>query len=213
MTEIKICGLSTADSVDAAVAAGADYLGFNFFPKSPRYIDADKAAALAARVPSHVAKVGIFVDPDDAALDMACAAARLDVVQLHDVADPARISAIAARHRLPVWAVVSVQGSADVASGLRFKGAADRLLFDAKTPKGADLPGGMGLRFDWRLLAGVSQFGLPWGLAGGLDPHNVAEAIAATGAALVDVSSGVETEPGVKSIDKIRAFIKAAKAA
>ncbi len=209
MTAIKICGLSTPDTLDAAIAAGATHIGFVFFAKSPRNLDPARAAMLAARVPQGVARVGVFVDPDDALLTHV--AASLDAVQLHDPA-PDRAAHIRRRFGLPVWAAIGVATSSDIAAAKRYDGAADRLLFDAKTPKGALLPGGMGLRFDWRLLAGAVP-GLPWGLAGGLDAGNVAEAIAATGAPLVDVSSGVEESAGVKSVAKIRAFIAAAKTA
>ena len=213
MKSIKICGLSTVETVAAAVTAGADHIGLMFFERSPRHLDIGRAAALAALVPGSVMKVGVFVDPDDAYLAEVQAAVGLDIVQVHDVGEPARAAAIAARHGVPVWVAIGVATSADVANGRQFQGAADRLLFDAKTPKGAGLPGGMGLRFDWRLLAAANDLGLPWGLAGGLDAGNVGEAIRATGAALVDVSSGVEASAGVKSVEKIRAFIKAVKAA
>ena len=209
MTAIKICGLSTPETLDAAIAAGATHIGLVFFAKSPRNLDPAKAAMLAARVPAGVAKVGVFVDPDDALLSHV--AATLDAVQLHDTT-PERAAHIRRRFGLPVWAAVGVATSADIAAAKRYTGAVDRLLFDAKTPKGADLPGGMGLRFDWRLLAGAVP-GLVWGLAGGLDAGNVAEAIRATGAPLVDVSSGVEESAGVKSVARIRAFVAAARAA
>ncbi len=213
MTEIKICGLSTPETLDAAVTAGATHVGFVFFAKSPRHLQAEAAAALATRVPTGVGKVGVFVDPDDALLAHVLAQVRLDVVQVHDVHEPARAAAISARHGLPVWVALGVSTSADIAGARRYAGAASRLLFDAKTPKGADLPGGMGLRFDWRLLEAAQGIGLPWGLAGGLDPMNVAGAISVSGAALVDVSSGVEDAPGVKSVQKIRAFVEAVRAA
>ena len=213
MTEIKICGLSTPETLDAAVTAGATHVGFVFFAKSPRHLQAEAAAALAARVPAGVGKVGVFVDPDDALLAHVLAQVRLDVLQVHDVHEPARAAAIGARHGLPVWVALGVSTSADIAGARRYAGAASRLLFDAKTPKGADLPGGMGLRFDWRLLEAARGIGLPWGLAGGLDPMNVAGAISVSGAALVDVSSGVEDAPGVKSVQKIRAFVEAVRAA
>lgn len=213
MTEIKICGLSTPATVDAAVAAGADYIGLVFFPKSPRNVDLGAAAALAARVPAHIGKVGVFVDPDEALLSQVRAQVGLTALQVHDVAQPARVAAIRARHGLPVWVALGVATSRDIADGRRYLGAANRLLFDAKTPKGADLPGGMGLRFDWRLLDAARGLGLPWGLAGGLDPTNVKDAIATSGAGLVDVSSGVETAPGVKSERKIKAFVEAVRAA
>lgn len=209
MTAIKICGLSEPATLDAAVAAGADHVGFVFFPPSPRHLDLDRAAALAARVPDRVGRVGVFVDADDALIEPAMRAARLTAVQLHG-ADPARVAAVKARFAIAVWAAVAVATRRDVAAAAAFRGAADRLLFDAKAPKGASLPGGNALRFDWRLLDGVAMT-LDWGLAGGLDPGNVAEAIGATGAPLVDVSSGVEDAPGVKSADRIRAFVKAVR--
>lgn len=201
----KICGLTTPETLDAALAHGAAHVGFVFFPPSPRHLSFDRAAGLAARVPGHVGKVGVFVDPDDALLDAALAAARLDAVQLHKVT-PERAAAI--RARVPVWAAVAVKTRADLAAARPFAGAVDRILYDAKTPEGAALPGGMGVRFDWELLRG-HRHPLPWALSGGLDPANVAEAARITGATLVDVSSGVETAPGVKDVDKIAAFLKA----
>lgn len=201
----KICGLTTPETLDAALAHGAAHVGFVFFPPSPRHLSFDRAAGLAARVPGHVGKVGVFVDPDDALLDAALAAARLDAVQLHKVT-PERAAAI--RARVPVWAAVAVKTRADLTAARPFAGAVDRILYDAKTPEGAALPGGMGVRFDWELLRG-HRHPLPWALSGGLDPANVAEAARITGATLVDVSSGVETAPGVKDVDKIAAFLKA----
>lgn len=209
MTEIKICGLSEPATLDTAVAAGADHVGFVFFAASPRHVSFDKAASLAARVPERVGRVGVFVDADDALIEPAIRSGRLTALQLHG-ADPARVAAAKARFGLEVWAAVPVATRRDVAAAAAFRGAADRLLFDAKAPKGAVLPGGNALRFDWRLLDGVEMV-LAWGLAGGLDAGNVAEAVAATGAPLVDVSSGVEDAPGVKSADRIRAFVKAVR--
>ena len=203
----KICGLSTPESLDAAVRHGAAQVGFVFFPPSPRHVGLEQAAALAGRVPGQVEKLGVFVDPDDALLDMAIAAGRLDAVQLHKTS-PQRAAAIRARTRLPVWAAVPVKTAADVAGAAAFAGAADRILYDAKTPADAVLPGGMGLRFDWQLLQG-HRHPLSWSLSGGLDPLNVAEAVRTTGAMSVDVSSGVESAPGVKDVDKIAAFLKA----
>lgn len=203
----KICGLSTPDTLDAAVASGASHVGFVFFPPSPRNVAPDRAAALARRVPAHVAKVGVFVDPDDALIDRAIAAARLDALQLHKTS-PARAAAIRQRTGREVWAAVAIKTRADLDAARGFAGAADRILYDAKTPDDAALPGGMGLRFDWRLLDGV-RHPLPWALSGGLDAGNVAEAIGRTGARLVDVSSGVESAPGVKDAAKIAAFLAA----
>jgi phosphoribosylanthranilate isomerase len=200
----KICGLSTPETLDAAVRGGARQVGFVFFPPSPRNLGFDQARALAARVPAGVEKVGVFVDPDDALLDAALATG-LDAVQLHKVT-PERAATV--RRRLPVWAAIPVKTRADLDAVQRFAGAADRILYDAKTPDDAALPGGMGLRFDWTLLQG-HRHPLPWALSGGLSPDNVAEAVRVTGATAVDVSSGVESAPGVKDVDKIAAFLKA----
>ncbi|MCW3837951.1 phosphoribosylanthranilate isomerase [Sphingomonas canadensis] len=202
----KICGLSTPETLDAAVRGGASHVGFVFFAPSPRNLGFDRAAGLAARVPGHVGRVGVFVDPDNALVEAAVAAGRLDVLQLHKTC-AARRADLRARFGLPVWAAIPVQKRADLAAAGHIE-AADRILYDAKTPEGAALPGGMGLRFDWRLLEGFAH-PLPWALSGGLDAGNVAEAVRITGVRLVDVSSGVETAPGVKDVDKIAAFCKA----
>ncbi|MBY8829761.1 phosphoribosylanthranilate isomerase [Hephaestia mangrovi] len=206
----KICGLSTPDALAAAVAGGASHVGFVFFPPSPRNVTPDQVSGLARQVPGHIARVGVFVDPDDALVDRAVAAG-LDALQLHKTA-PARVAAIRQRTGREVWAAIAVKTRADVDGARQFAGAADRLLYDARTPDGAALPGGMGLRFDWRLLDGV-RHPLPWALSGGLDTANVAEAIGRTGARLVDVSSGVETAPGSKDAGKIAAFLAAVAAA
>ncbi|RYD91701.1 MAG: phosphoribosylanthranilate isomerase, partial [Sphingomonadales bacterium] len=188
-------------TLDAAIAGGASHVGFVFFPPSPRNVTPDQARALAARVPGHVGKVGVFVDPDDALLEAVLPF--LDAVQLHKTS-PERAATI----RKPVWAAVAVKTRADLDQARSFAGAAHRILYDAKTPDSAALPGGMGLRFDWTLLQGFAH-PLPWALSGGLDPANVAEAARITGAALVDVSSGVESAPGIKNVDKIAAFLQA----
>lgn len=201
----KICGLSTPETLDAAIAGGASHVGFVFFPPSPRHVGFDQAAGLAARVPGRVARVGVFVDPDDALVEAAIASARLDALQLHKVT-PERAAQLCTR--LPVWAAVAVKTRTDLAAAQGFRGAADRILYDAKTPDNAALPGGMGVRFDWELLRGHAH-PLPWALSGGLDAANVADAVSATGATLVDISSGVESAPGVKDVDKIAAFCKA----
>ena len=207
----KICGLSSPVTVDAAVAGGASHVGFVFFPPSPRHVEPDQATALAARIPGHVGCVGVFVDPNDATLQRSVDAARLDAVQLHGVT-PARAAAIRARFGRETWAALPVKTRADLDAARAFVGAVDRLVYDAKTPPGAALPGGMGLRFDWALLDGF-RHPMPWALSGGLDPQNVADAIARNGARLVDVSSGVETAPGVKDPGLISAFLKAVAAA
>ena len=206
-TTTKICGLTTPQTIDAAIAGGAAYIGLVFFPPSPRNIGMDAAAGLAARTPDHVGRVGVFVDPDDMLLDRAIAAGHLAVLQLHKVA-PDRAAAIRARTGCEIWAAVPVKTRADLDAARGFAGAVDRVVYDAKTPANAALPGGMGLRFDWALLDGF-RHPLPWALSGGLDPANVADAIRRTGAPLVDVSSGVESAPGVKDVDKIAAFLKA----
>jgi phosphoribosylanthranilate isomerase len=203
----KVCGLSTIATLDAAIAGGASHVGFVFFAPSPRNLTRERAAELAARVPPHVARVGVFVDPDDALIESALDAGQLDVLQLHKVT-PARAAAIRAKTAREVWAAIAVRTRADLDAAASYTGAADRILYDAKTPPGAALPGGMGVRFDWTLLDGFHH-PLPWALSGGLDAANVREAITRTGATLVDVSSGVESAPGVKDTAKIAAFLKA----
>lgn len=204
----KICGLSNPATLGAALTGGASHVGFVSFPPSPRHLDPPTLAGLAARVPGHVRRVGVFVDPDDATIE--AIASHLDALQLHKVT-PQRAAAIRARTGKQVWAAVAVRTRADLDAARTFAGAADRILYDAKTPDSAALPGGMGLRFDWRLLQGFKH-PLPWALSGGFDAANVAEAVSMTGATLVDVSSGVETAPGVKDVDKIAAFLKAVAA-
>lgn len=202
----KICGLSAPDTLDAAIAGGASHVGFVFFPQSPRHLTLDKAAGLAARTPDRVGRVGVFVDPDDALLAAATDAGRLDAIQLHKVGRD-RAAVIAARFKLPLWIAVAVRTRADLDQAQGWRGLADRIVYDAKTPEGA-LPGGMGLRFDWKLLDGFAH-PAPWALSGGLSPENVAEAIGVTGARMVDISSGVESAPGVKDVDKIARFLQA----
>lgn len=209
MAQVKICGLRQPDHVEAAVQAGARYLGFVFFAKSPRAVTPFEAAALAAPVPPGVARVGLFVDPGDAALQAVLDAAPLDLIQLHGQESPARVAEVKARFGLPVMKAVGIAGPQDLAALWDYGLAADMLLVDAKPPRDAVLPGGNGLAFDWRLLAG-RRWLKPWLLAGGLTPANVAEAIRLTRAPGVDVSSGVETAPGVKNAALIRDFIRAA---
>lgn len=207
---IKICGIRTIDALDAAIAARADFVGLVFFAKSPRHVEADVAAMLAARAAGRARLVGLFVDPAPDFLAGTLAKVRLDAIQLHGRETPEQVAAVAARHALPVWKALGVKKREDLALADRFAGAAERVLFDAKPPEGADLPGGNGLRIDWAVLKGVRP-ALPWMLAGGLDPANVAEAIAVTGAPAVDVSSGVESAPGVKDPARIAAFCEAAR--
>ena len=203
----KICGITTPATLDAALAGRASHVGFVFFAPSPRDIALDRAAELAARAPDHVTRVGVFVDPDDALLDGAVAAGRLDALQLHRTA-PERVAAIRRRYDRETWAAVAIKTRADLDAAHAYLHAADRILYDARTPDSAALPGGMGIRFDWSLLDGF-RHPLPWLLSGGLTPENVGEAVRRTGASLVDVSSGVESAPGVKDVDKIAAFLKA----
>ena len=209
MAQVKICGLRDAAHVDAAVTAGARYLGFVFFAKSPRAVSPEQAAALGADVPPGVARVGLFVNPDDALLTGTLAAAPLDLIQLHGSESPARVAEVKALTGLPVIKAVGLAGPADLDALWDHGLVADMLLVDAKPPPDAALPGGNGLAFDWRLLAGRRPL-KPWLLAGGLTAQNVAEAIRLTGAPAVDVSSGVETAPGVKDAALIRAFVAAA---
>ncbi|CAM3140924.1 phosphoribosylanthranilate isomerase [Paracoccus aminovorans] len=208
---VKICGLTEVAGLAAAIDAGARYLGFVFFPKSPRHVAAAQAAGLAAQVPLGLAKVGLFVDPDDAQLDQVLAEVPLDLIQLHGAETPARVAQVKALTGLPVMKAVGVAGPADLDRLWDYGLAADMLLIDAKPPAGAALPGGNGLAFDWRLLAG-RQILKPWLLAGGLTPENVHEAIRLTRAPGVDVSSGVESAPGIKDPDRIRRFIARATA-
>jgi phosphoribosylanthranilate isomerase len=207
---IKICGLSTPDTVGAAVRAGATHLGFVHFPKSPRHVEAEQIRALAAPVPPHVGRVAVVADPADETIAALVATNALTALQLHGKETPERAAAVRARFGIPVWKAISVKTGADIDAAEAYAGAVDLLLFDAKTPEGAALPGGMGLRFDWTLLRGAS-IGAPWGLSGGLSIGNVAQAVAITRAPLVDISSGVESAPGIKDVDKIVAFCKAAE--
>lgn len=203
---VKICGLRDRAGIDAAAEAGARYVGFVFFPKSPRNLDIAEAAQLAADVPMGVAKVALTVNADDAFLDGLCDTVALDMLQLHGSESPARVAEVKARYGLPVMKAVGVADADDLAQLDIYASVADQLLVDAKPPKGADLPGGNGLAFDWTLLAG-RVWRCPWMLAGGLTPLNVAEAIRRTNARQIDVSSGVESAPGKKDTILIREFV------
>lgn len=209
--KIKICGVKTAEALDATISARADYVGFNFFPPSPRYLAPRDAVALSRQAAGRIGRVGLFVDAGDEAIAEAVAAAELDILQLHGEESPERASRLRTQFGLPVWKVIPVASAHDVSRAAAYRDAADFILFDAKTPKGT-LPGGMGLSFDWSLLA-ADKGSLPWGLAGGLTPTNVAEAIRATGAPLVDTASGVESAAGIKDATRIAAFCIAARAA
>jgi len=203
---VKICGLSTPETLDASIRAGARYVGFVFFPPSPRSLTPQQAVELAVRVPPGVSKVGLVVSPDDALLDEISRVVPLDMIQVHKVDDPDRLASIGARVGLPVIAAAPIATPEDVESALRLAEPAQMVLFDAKPAKDATLPGGNGIRFDWRLLS-TRRLPKPWMLAGGLTPENVAEAIALTGAVYVDVSTGVESAPGEKDADRIASFI------
>ena len=185
-------------------------VGFVHFPKSPRHLSVADLTDLALGVPAGVAKVLLTVDADDATLDVILAAAPIDMVQLHGSESPARVAEVKARYGLPVMKAIGIAEAADLAAIDLYAPVADQLLIDAKPPKGANLPGGNGLAFDWRLLANRKYWTRPWMLAGGLTPDNVPEAVRLTGARQVDVSSGVESAPGVKDADLMRRFAAAA---
>ena len=206
---VKICGLRTVDDVVAVARAGAAYAGFVFFPKSPRHLSIPEARALALAAPVGLAKVALIVNADDAAIEAILADVPIDMLQLHGAETPARVAEVRDRFGLPVMKAVGLSGEADLAAIMEYSLIADQLLIDAKPGSGTDLPGGNGLAFDWRLLVGRKWL-RPWMLAGGLGPQNVADAVRLTGAAQVDVSSGVESAPGVKDHAKIAAFVAAA---
>jgi phosphoribosylanthranilate isomerase len=208
---VKICGLKRPEDVDAAARAGAVYGGFVFFPKSPRHLTVDEARALAVEAPVGLAKVALVVDADDALLDAITGAVPLDMLQLHGRETPERVSEVRTRTGLPVMKAIGVAGPEDLAAIDVYSRVADQLLIDAKPPQDAALPGGNGLAFDWRLLQGRKYWTCPWMLAGGLIPDNVADAVRLTGARQVDVSSGVESAPGVKDPGRIAAFVAAAR--
>jgi phosphoribosylanthranilate isomerase len=210
--QIKICGLSTAATLEAALAAGADMVGFVIFPKSPRYVDLETARRLGAEARGRATIVALTVDADDSLLATVVEALGPDLLQLHGRESPERVSAIRARFGRATMKAVGVAAPEDLGAAAAYDGVADILLIDAKPPKGAVLPGGNGLPFDWRLTRDFSPT-TPWILSGGLDPENVAAAIRATGVSGVDVSSGVERAPGIKDEAKIAAFVAAARAA
>jgi len=209
---VKICGLSTPEALDVALDAGADMVGFVFFPPSPRNLSFKTAAALESRVRGRARKVALSVDADDTLLAYVVDALGPDILQLHGSESPLRVAAIKARFKLPVMKAIPVETKGDLAAIARYAVVADRLLFDARAPREATRPGGLGKTFDWRLLENLAP-GVPFMLSGGLDAGNVGEALRVTGAPGVDVSSGVERAPGEKDADKIRAFVRAARAA
>ncbi len=209
----KICGVSRPADIDCAASGGASYVGFVFYPRSPRNLTPDQAGALAAATPTGIATVALFVDPDDAALDAVLERARIDLLQLHGAESPERIVDIKRRTGVRVMKAIKISVAADFAAATPYLGVADQLLFDAKAPptlKGA-MPGGNAVSFDWALLAG-RNWPCPWMLSGGLNPGNVAEAIRISDAPAVDVSSGVESAPGVKDPVRIKACLGAVSA-
>lgn len=207
---VKICGLKTPETLAAALDAGADMVGFVFFPKSPRHIDLATAETLGRQAAGRAVKVALTVDADDTELAGIIAALHPDLLQLHGHETPDRVAAIRARFGLPVMKAIGVATADDLKDVQAFAAVSDRLLFDAKAPKDAAHPGGNGLAFDWSLITGL-DLSIPSMVSGGLEPANVAEALRRTGAQGVDVSSGVETAPGQKDPAKITAFVTAAK--
>ena len=208
---VKICGLATVDDVRACADAGANYMGLVFFEKSPRNIIIPAARELALAAPLGLAKVALVVNPSDAELDAITATVPLDMLQLHGRETPERVAEVKARYGLPVMKAVGIADGDDLPKLESYFGLADQILVDAKPPKGGELPGGNGLSFDWRLIAG-RRWPCPWMLAGGLTPENVAEAVKMTGAKQVDVSSGVEDAPGQKNAELIQKFVQSSRA-
>lgn len=209
-TRVKICGLRTPADVTAVARAGAAYAGFVFFGKSPRNVTLPEARLAAMAAPPGLARVALTVNADNAALDAIVEAVPLDILQLQGHESPDRVAEVRARYGLPVMKAIGIADEGDLPAIFEFSTIADQLLIDTKPPRGADLPGGNGLAFDWRLLAG-RRWLRPWMLAGGLTAENVAEAVRLTGARQVDVSSGVESAPGVKDAARIAAFVAAAQ--
>ncbi len=209
LVQIKLCGLNGAADVAAANSVSADYVGFVFVQKSPRWVTPARAAPLAAAIAPGTVKVGLVVNPTDADLDDILALVDLDMIQLHGSESPDRVAQVKTRTGLPVMKAVGIAAASDVDKARTFEAVADQLLLDAK-PASEEMPGGNGVAFDWRLLDG-QEFSVPWMLAGGLDPTNVAHAVRLTSATMVDVSSGIEAAPGQKDPAKIKAFANAAR--
>jgi phosphoribosylanthranilate isomerase len=207
---VKVCGLKTPETLEAALAAGADLVGFVFFPASPRHVASEAAIELGRLASGRATKVALTVDADDATLERIVAALRPDVLQLHGKESPERVAALKARFGLPVMKAIPVEVQADLELVADYADVADRLLFDARAPREATRPGGLGRPFDWQLLQNIDP-GIPFMLSGGLDAENIAEALRLTRAGGVDVSSGVERAPGEKDAVKIRAFVRAAR--
>ncbi len=207
---VKICGLSTLESVAAAALGGAKFAGFVFYPPSPRNLSPEQAAPLVAGVPSGISRVGVFVDPGDELLERVLAKAPLDLIQLHGEESPERVGAIKRKFGKPAIKAIKISSEADLGEAARYFAAADWLMFDARPSKDASRPGGNALAFDWELLR-QRRWPLPWMLSGGLNPGNLGEAVRISGAKAVDVSSGVESRPGVKDTAKIREFLAVAR--
>lgn len=210
--DVKICGLKTAATLEAAIKGGADYVGLVFFPPSPRNVAIAEAKPLAKAARGRTKIAALFVDPHDALVQEVMAQVAPDLIQLHGSETPERVAAIKALAQRPIMKAIKVETAADAESALAYADTADLILFDAKAPKDAVLPGGNGIAFDWRVLAGIGDR-IAYMLSGGLTPDNVAEALRITGARAVDVSSGVESAPGEKDVALIRRFIHAAKTA
>jgi phosphoribosylanthranilate isomerase len=208
--KVKICGVRTPAIVETVAEAGADFVGLVLFPKSPRHVELEEARVLAAVARGKIGTVAVMVDPDDALVDGVVERVRPDFLQLHGSETPERVAAIKARTGLPVMKAVAIGEAADVAEAGAYEASADYVLFDTKARPGTALPGGNGVAFDWLTL---KDFKAPFALSGGLTPDTVAEAIRLTGAALVDVSSGVERAPGEKDAELVRRFVRAAKSA
>jgi phosphoribosylanthranilate isomerase len=208
---VKICGLSTPETLEAALVGGADMVGFVFFPPSPRHVTLDVARALGRQAKGRAVKVALSVDADDADLENSIDALKPDILQLHGKESVARVRDIKQKFGLPVMKALAVETRADLAALPGYAAVCDRILFDAKPPKDATRPGGLGAVFDWHLLEGL-DLKLPFMVSGGLTAANVAEALRITRAGGVDISSGVESAPGIKDPDMIRAFIRAARA-
>jgi phosphoribosylanthranilate isomerase len=209
-TKVKICGLKTGSALEAAIAAGADYVGLVFFPRSPRNVTPEVAKALADKARGRAKIVALTVDPDDALIETVMASAAPDIIQLHGAEAPERVAEIRRRWGRQVMKVITVETAADARAALDYRGVADLILFDARAPAESTRPGGNGAPFDWHALAGTKDQ-VAYMLSGGLTPANVGEAVRITGAGIVDVSSGVESRPGEKDPDLIRRFIQAAK--
>lgn len=212
MTDVKICGISTPDAMTAAIENGARYVGLVFYPKSPRHVDWEVAGYLSRYVPTTVRSVGLFVDPSDEELERTISSVQLDMIQLHGSESPERVVEIKSKFGLQITKALPIANKTDLDSVKGYEVSADMMLFDAKPTPEDDLPGGNGLPFDWAVLEGY-QGKKPWFLAGGLNPDNIAEAITLLNPPAVDVSSGVESDLGIKDADKISAFLNAVKCA